>query len=273
MQENFEVKGLAPDLGHFSDECLIARKVYGRCRQQDCLRPFDSTVITPPPGAIEIGSSRLGQPTPITIGGVTTNPNQIISFPVANGTQVQLVPGTFKISDISHTVTPSAFSQEGFFDLSITYTFAYDLRVTYPGVPTPTITTFTAFTTYTKLLSLFGGESSTQRIAIADSLLNPPDLYANTANLPGVLIEAIANPLQQPVLGIYPGTTPGTLANQIDLTIGLFTIIKLYRIVNLTVSSCGGCDIPECEPITGDPCEFFNSLPFPFEDFDPPAGQ
>jgi len=40
----------------------------------------------------------------------------------------------------------------------------------------------------------------------------------------------------------------------------------------MNVQTTGNCDIPVCDPITpGDPCSYFNEVPFPFDDFDPPS--
>lgn len=284
MQENFEVKGMAPCPSPISDECIIAHRVYGKCRQQDCLRPFDSTVLTPPPGAIEISSSRLGEVGTISgsvIVGGPIAPGEIIAFN-SSVAAVRIVPGSFRVSDIRVTINPSAFGQDGFYDVTIVYTFTYLINLLdATGVPIPvtltvtgetptSITNICAFTTYTKTLCLFGGEASEQTITTANTLYSPQTANVNFGNLPYALVQAIANPLQQPIIGVYENA-PGTIEYHADVVIGLFTIIKLYRIVNMTVSSSGDCDIPECEPITGDPCEFFNSLPFPFEDFDPPT--
>lgn len=60
-------------------------------------------------------------------------------------------------------------------------------------------------------------------------------------------------------------------SREVVVTIGLFTIIKLCRLVDLTVESRGFCIPEECEnvaPLT--PCEFFDTLDFPFEMFSPP---
>ncbi len=59
--------------------------------------------------------------------------------------------------------------------------------------------------------------------------------------------------------------------NQVEVTIGLFTIIKLFRIVQLTVQSHGFCIPPECEEIAPqNACEFFESIDFPMDIFAPP---
>jgi hypothetical protein len=51
----------------------------------------------------------------------------------------------------------------------------------------------------------------------------------------------------------------------------LFSIVKLFRIVNLLVASKGFCIPEECEEISPiNPCEFFEQLDFPMDIFDPP---
>lgn len=59
--------------------------------------------------------------------------------------------------------------------------------------------------------------------------------------------------------------------NEVVVTIGLFTIIKLYRIVNLLVESRGFCIPEECEEVSPlNACEFFDNLDFPMDIFAPP---
>jgi len=59
--------------------------------------------------------------------------------------------------------------------------------------------------------------------------------------------------------------------NEVDVTIGLFTIIKLFRIVQLSVESKGFCIPPECEDVSPlNPCDFFENLDFPMDIFAPP---
>jgi hypothetical protein len=59
--------------------------------------------------------------------------------------------------------------------------------------------------------------------------------------------------------------------DQVAVTIGLFSIIKLFRIVQLSVESRGFCLPEEGDEISPlNPCEFFDSLDFPFDVFSPP---
>jgi len=276
MQDNFQVTNSEVQQVT-TDECIIGQKVYGKCRQQDCLKPLDSNTI-PTPGMIQIDSSRSGETENISGGGLigTIAPNSIIKFD-STVAGVQLVPNTFSVSDIKVlSIQPSVFSQDGFYDVTIKYTFAYQINLLDSnGDPIPvtlgagpgTITNINAFTTYTKLVPLFGGEASTSTVVTLNTLYDPSSVYSQ-AN-PYTLVEAIANPLTINIGTYVVGTETEYHA---DITIGLFTIIKLFRIVNMLVASAGNCDVPVCDPIQpGDPCEYFNSLPFPFDDFDPPS--
>jgi len=280
MQDNFQVKN-AEAQQVITDECVIAQKIYGKCRQQDCLKPVDANTI-PNPAMIQIDSSRLGETYSISndailVGGPIT-PNSIIAF---NSTVsgVQLVPNTFKIQDLKVVnVQPNSFGQNGFYDVTIKYTFAYELNLldingaTLPvtlNSPTPAqITNISAYTTYTKLISLFGGEAADSTVVTANTLYDP-QLTFNEGNIPYALVNGIANPLTVRI-GTY--VVGATTEYHADVTIGLFTIIKLYRIVSMLVASGGNCEVPTCDPIQpGDPCDYFNSLPFPFDEFDPPT--
>jgi hypothetical protein len=52
----------------------------------------------------------------------------------------------------------------------------------------------------------------------------------------------------------------------VDITIGLFAVVKLLRLSNVSVHSYGNCVPCDCSNVSSDvddPCEFFNSLNFP----------
>ena len=59
--------------------------------------------------------------------------------------------------------------------------------------------------------------------------------------------------------------------NEVIVTIGLFSIIKLYRIVQLSVESRGFTIPSECDEFTPvNVCDYFDSMPFPMDIFAPP---
>jgi len=59
---------------------------------------------------------------------------------------------------------------------------------------------------------------------------------------------------------------------EVLITIGLFSILKLFRLVHLNVQSTGFCVPEECSDQGHDinPCEYFADLDFPMDIFSPP---
>jgi len=58
---------------------------------------------------------------------------------------------------------------------------------------------------------------------------------------------------------------------EVHCTIGLFSILKLFRLIHLNVQSTGFCTPKECEGICDiHPCEYFADLDFPLDIFNPP---
>jgi len=58
--------------------------------------------------------------------------------------------------------------------------------------------------------------------------------------------------------------------DHVSVTIGLFSIIKLYRLVSLQVESRGFVIPPPCSDIcTPDPCDLFENQAFPMDSFAP----
>ena len=58
------------------DECLIAKKIYGRCKQQDCLKPICGPMMPPPMPCSMDCSDSSDDP-----GPVMPDPCQIIPIP------------------------------------------------------------------------------------------------------------------------------------------------------------------------------------------------
>lgn len=298
-QDNFNV--LQPEA--LTDECLIAKKIYGRCKQQDCLKPTDPYLPKPPchdgmlppetPDYINISSSFYGGSATgtglknstatgalaILGAGVTISYGQLIVFNnLVHG--VKIVDGTFSTKITNITVNPPGqFCIPGFYDVTVQYEFDYNLNLldlnNNPIIVNEngnnTATAIPAYTTYTKTISLEGGcVNPHTSIAIGDSCCCPCNIGSQPKNVPCAYVQAIANPLIEKV-GKYltaPGST--TFEYHADVVIGLFTIIELYRITSMTVASSGPIEVPQCQPsVINDPCVGFNQLLFPYDDFDP----
>lgn len=62
-----------------------------------------------------------------------------------------------------------------------------------------------------------------------------------------------------------------SVPSEVFVTLGLFSIVKLFRIVNLSVESKGFSIPEEMEAIAPlNPCDFFENLDFPMDFFAPP---
>ena len=287
MGENLERSCLEPEQA-FSEECILASKVYGKCRQQDCLKPD----FLEPENSVEsipITGSKSGETAAIvSIGGVSIpfiDPNSLIVFP-RNLVNYGKIEGHIVVSQIQ-IPTPEAeenlFDCDGYWRVIIRYQFSYKLQLIGPGgIPlvigletdtsTPTKDFICAYSEYDKEIILFGGVGNCN-IYVASTLFanNGPYTFQNA---PYVNVQAKVSPLAVTIGEFIDPCAVEQIPcsdNIIGVTIGLFTIIKLFRQVSMTVLTAGNCEIPLCDPITpGDPCSFFNEIPFPFDDFDPP---
>ncbi|MDF2882045.1 MAG: hypothetical protein K0R54_2602 [Clostridiaceae bacterium] len=150
--------------------------------------------------------------------------------------------------------------KEGYFDIDIEYTFDYNVRgASAAAGPKKSI--------FTKTVTLFGSKSSDVTIAT-----NFPDYRNGTAfeqlsqNVPYVIVEASVNFLKFESVPIA-----GSADRNFLITLGLFTMIKISRPVNLIVKSTGFCKPEKCVDPSDDVCDFFeNDVKFPFDIFNPP---
>ncbi|WP_196001340.1 hypothetical protein [Clostridium sp. 1001271B_151109_B4] len=287
------------------DECLISKKIYGRCKQQDCLKPIcgpmmppsmpcsidcsessdspgpvmpDACQIIPIPSSM-LHATSLSSPNGSPIIGTITNGNTIIF----DDTVKSLHLSNFATSITAKVNPQGQFNIPGFYDVVITYTFTYNLQLLdhsgsvlpvtvvggAPGLPDNTIP---AYTTYTKKISLEGGCVDDNTTVITFDSMNGEHSQSNAHNLPEVYVQAIANSLSTTICR-YPVATDHApmVCGRADIIIGLFTIIELYRITNMTVVTSDTGEIPKCQPsIVNDPCATFNQLSFPYDDFNPP---
>ena len=272
MQDNFEVNGLARQQ-EIIDECIIAKQVYGKCKQKDFLSTFSPNTCC---GCSSHEISKHGDldPIPITalaLAAPAINP-AIIAVLVSNVPGDSLAftePVTLLIVDsvitgITTSVVQSPFCENGYWNVNITYNFTITLTVTTAGGVSETLI---ATTSFSKVAYLFGGETGNSTIYTFDTTTVPQ--FVINPEAPNVFIQAIVNPL---AATLVPIDVEGVLQYVPNAVIGLFTIIKLYRIVNLSVSSAGPCELPDCETIIpGDPCKYFDTLDFPMDCFDPPS--
>lgn len=238
--------------GHkMKDECIIALKVYDSCRQQDCL---DSDII---------GPARAAHST--TYCGITVEEGEIIT-PPSNAAGVTVDDLKLKRVVIV-SKDPNPF-RNGYWDIDLKYVFKY--KVIFRDVSANELCKIEARSVFNRKLTLFGSLTTNSLIST--------DLFASNGDSsdlradPFVLVEskAVALAAELKYNNCCCNDSEGS-AQEVDVTIGLFSIVKLFRLVNLLVESKGFCIPEECEDLSAlSPCEFFESLDFPMDIFAPP---
>jgi len=250
-------------LGSFRDGvCIHTDQVYDSCREKDCIE--DVRVIL----------TRCGQ--------------EIVD--AAINVKVKSAEVIWVFTDIE----PVPFNR-GFFTVDIKYFFHVTLEV-FRGVGRPT--EVEGLATFDKKVILFGSEGNSK---VFSSKFNPggqmPVMWQKN-NLPKAIVEVVdpialtakivdtcdkhCHPRNSvlDVAGIPDNICKcftddlvlGDSDRNIYVTLGLFTIIKIERNVQLLIPAIDFC-IPtkECLAATEDnPCELFNSLRFPMDEFFPP---
>lgn len=249
---DFDTNSVA-DCNKVKDECIIALKVYDACRQQDCL---ESGIIGPARAAL---SGTYCSDITLEQGEIITPPETAAAVTVSNFAIERVVVVSKE---------PSPF-RVGYWDIDLKYVFRYDL--VFRNVNGGVLCTIPAQSVFNKKVTLFG--SITTDSLISTDLFSTGGNSFDTNSQPFVLVESKAVSLNAELAfnNCCCCSDGVDNADQVNITIGLFTIIKLYRLVNLTVESKGFCIPKECEDISNiSPCEFFDSLDFPMDIFAPP---
>lgn len=238
---------------NLKDECLIAFKVYDFFRIQECLTQD------------VLGFSRAAED--ITIGERTICAGEII-VPPAEAASVTIED--LEIASVNVLNKKKNPLKNGFYDIDLQFIFTYTL--VFSTIAGCRITSVPATNTFSTKLTLFGSIDTDVNLST--------DLFtgcgcSNTVGLdanPFIWIESKAVALAAEL--VYPcgcNCASDNDAIAVKVTIGLFAIIKLFRIVNLLVASKGFCIPKELENISAtDPCEFFDNLDFPMDSFAPP---
>ena len=249
-----ECGAAAPLNDRVREECIIALKVYDFCRQQDCLT---SDVLGP---ARAECFTHIGNKT-IQEGDIIDPPSNAASVSMENLRVKKVI-----VADKE----PNPF-KNGFWDLTLKYVFVY--KLIFREADGTVIGEICANSIYTKKVTLFGSIGTD--ISISTDLFHCGATSCGELNSdPFVLVESKAVALGAELR--YQNRCINSLNDpleptEVNVTIGLFTIIKLFRLVNLSVLSRGFCIPRECENISPlNPCEFFDSLDFPMDIFAPP---
>ncbi|KEI01331.1 hypothetical protein IRP63_08485 [Clostridium botulinum] len=265
------------DLQDILEECMVGFKVYDICRQQDCLVPSLGDVY-PQSNKIPIKPARNGTEFTIVILSqdktetVNIAAGEIFCLPLSV-TTVNIVPDSLQTQIIVKSITKNSYLDNGYWDVVIEYKFNYAIQLLYAngeivnatiqGTP---VTSMQAYSSYEKKVTLYGAKGGK---GVTYSLAGLPNVNAEK---PTHYIQAKAEILEADICELpkLPECVPTGCppkCNAVCVTIGLFTIIALIRIVKYNNISLGACNIPKCNQNM--PCEVFNAIPFPFEQFSP----
>jgi len=231
----------AEDRRRVKDECIVAYKVYDSCRRQNCLTPR------------ELGPARAAGV--CEVGDTTHNEGDVIQ-PLGGAASVTMEKVTIKRIQVVDK-QPSPF-RPGFWDVGIKYVFEYCL--VFRDASGCIVDKTDATSIFNMKATLFG--------SVGADLIIGTDLYKGSgetfAASPFIWVEAKA-------VGLDARIHHHHGHREVHVTIGLFSILKLFRLVHLNVQSKGFCVPDECQD-QGDinPCEYFSELDFPMDIFAPP---
>lgn len=234
--------------------CMEAMRVFDSCSSQDCLEDLLVSVDAQTQTLLNNASH--------------------VKIPCA------------EVIDAVFTVDPVPFNK-GFYSVDITYTFRLELEIT--SCDDPTVTDAIGSCKFSKKVILFGSEGNTKAfrsdetnapvingcdccstmpiasVSVVDPIVLNTKLLCNPCP-PTVICNVDCNDSQgcqdEPV--IDP-------ANRIvRTTLGLFSVIKLERPVPVLVPVYDYCiPLKECSSNTDSPCEVFDKIAFPTDEFFP----
>ncbi|MEG2174859.1 MAG: hypothetical protein RR135_05185 [Oscillospiraceae bacterium] len=181
-------------------------------------------------------------------------------------------------------VEPVAFNK-GFYSVDMTFFFKITLAAYYSPASAPVI--IEGLTTFSKKTILFGSEASVKTFSTESS-------YASACGCAPIVNVQVIDPMilacrvcdcseRHTTPGMVP---PEAIAAQFDggfvgctsqrivcITIGLFSIVQLERRVQVMIPIYDFC-VPSKDCTTGtgssDPCELFDKISFPTDEFFPP---
>ena len=238
--------------------CIDAFRVYDSCADKDCLSNLRVNFT-------ESGQHMIDQACNVRLKDV----NVITTY-------VNLEPVPFN---------------KGFYSVDMTFFFEVNLEVFLSPSSSPV--NVTGLSIFDKKVVLFGSEGN---VKIFTSTTNSNNFeYINNAskNFPKATVQ-VAQPIgldaklrscncnQQNNENIYPipewinqryggEILTQNMGNTVLVTIGIFTVVQIERNVQILVPTYD-FTLPEkeCVTTTDDPCELFNKLEFPTDEFFPP---
>ena len=219
--------------------CVDAMRVFDSCSAQDCLED------------LEFVFSGADQE---TINGAAYIKTKNIT-----------------ITGVTFTIDPVPFNK-GFYTVDITYAFRAEVDAYTADDPLPE--TIYGTSAFSKKVILYGSEGSTQRF-----VSNEPNAVTTASTTSGCACNCDCGAMPVAAVNVaapmcldaklVPSTTEEGVQNVL-ITIGIFAIVQLSRPVPILIPSYDYC-IPgkECSSNTDTPCELFEALQFPTNEFFP----
>ncbi len=176
------------------------------------------------------------------------------------------------VTDACISTEPIPFNK-GFYSVDITFTFnvqmlAYENAC---GVPVP----LTGTASVNKNCILFGSQTNSRTFTSTGETVGSNGKCCDTLNPPTALVQAVSPIVLESKITngcsgcecLAEGSTPG---RSVLLTVGLFYVVELIRPVTIMVPAYN-YTIPqkECCTNTDTPCEVFDKIRFPTEEFSP----
>ena len=229
---------------------LEAMRIFDSCSDKDCIEDLEVVFSSPEDQA--------------TIANAT--------FIKSKG--VEVVNTVFDIE-------PVPFNK-GFFSVDLTYTFNVEIEA-FTSVSLPS-TTLNGITTFSKKIILYGGDGNTKYFSSDETveITNSNGYYSQTLPRATVsVVEPISldckllpkycyNQCGCPVQCEENNPADSSVPKVAYITIGLFSIVQLSRPVPILVPAYD-YNIPskECSTTTDSPCELFEKIKFPTNEFFP----
>lgn len=219
--------------------CIDAMRIYDSCSAQDCLEDVAFT---------------FSEEDQITLNDAAYIKTQSID-----------------VTDINFAISPVAFNQ-GFYSVDVTYNFRGQIEV-FDGENTPPVVIY-GNALFTKKVILYGSDGGTQRFVSNTGLVTTQETPTtgcacckSLCTLPTASVSLVEPMCLDTKL---TAADPDTGERGVLVTIGLFAIISLARAVPLMIPVYDYC-VPgkECTSTSGTPCEMFEQIDFPTNEFFP----
>lgn len=275
-------------------ECIIAPKIFDQCRIQVCLTP---STIGPARVCSNMGCHKTG-----ATNDAIVPPSNAVSVAVRG----------FCVSDVTVINKNQNSIRCGYWDVTVKFNFTYCLvffdsdscEIANVNACSSYTTTLTLYGGENMCVSMFNElfsnmckngpfvsvEANGMALAACLSYPCPSNNSCgnncgcgNGCNNCGNGCNNCGNGCNNCGNGINTGafikgcacTSPNEISPNpiaVNVTIGLFAVVRLFRLSNISIESLGDCVPEDCSavsPETMDPCEFFDNLDFPLNLFAP----